>query len=277
MRKQIDSVKDAAYERGFGRTSAAGYDNGFGAISGQFIPRLLQAARVGPGQRVLDVATGTGAAAEAALDAIGPSGSLVATDVAPAMLEKARVRLGTRPNASFGIEDGQNLSFPDRDFDAVVCAMGLMLFPCPDRGLAEFRRVLRDGGWVAVSVNTVPERAFVTRVDAIIGRHAPERAATAARYFCLGNAQTLDNLFVAAGFRNVGVFTEARCYAFSCFSDYFQPIERGEGPTGQSYITLPPRTRQAVREDVRRQLELYDPPGAPIELEVELLFACGQR
>ena len=130
----------------FGAASAGGYDRGFGHVSREFIPALLRAARLAPGQRVLDVATGTGIAAQASVEAIGPSGHVVATDLFPAMLEKARERLGHLPNVSFAIADGQALTLPDESFDAVLCAMGLMLFPDPARGLAEFRRVLQLGG-----------------------------------------------------------------------------------------------------------------------------------
>lgn len=261
----------------FGGASAAGYDRGFGSISGQFIPGLLRAARISRGQRVLDVATGTGIAAEAAAELIGPYGTVVATDLSPSMLEKARERLGSRPNVSFAVEDGQSLTFPDGQFDAVVCAMGLMLFPDPGRGLAEFRRVLREDGWAAVSVATVPERAFAVRVDAIIGRHLPDHAATAAKYFSLGSAELLRSLFGAAGFRTVATTTEARRYPFRSFAAYFKPIEDGQGPTGQAYVALPTEIQERVRDDARLQLERDAAKGGPIEIEVELLFGWGQR
>ncbi len=261
----------------FGCASAAGYDCAFGSISGQFIPRLLAAARVGPGHRVLDVATGTGVAAEAASTAVGPGGSVVATDLSPAMLERARERLGAMRNVSLAVEDGQSLSFPDRQFDSVLCAMGLMLFPDPARGLAAFRQVLRDGGWAAVSVNTVPERAFVTRIDPIIGRHAPEHAAMGARHFSLGSAEILRALFAAAGFRDIETATEARRYTFSSFAAYFKPIEDGQGPTGQAYVALPAEARRLVREETRRQLEGTAAEGGPVAVDVELLFGCGRR
>ena len=261
----------------FGSAGAAGYDRGFGSISGQFIPGLLRAARVCPGHRVLDIATGTGVAAEAVAKAIGPLGAVVATDLSPAMLERARERLDAMPNVSFAVEDGQSLTFADEQFDAVLCAMGLMLFPDPARGLSEFRRVLREGRWAAVSVNTVPERAFATRVDAIIGRHAPERAAIGTRYFSLGDTGVLRSLFTAAGFRDIETSTETRRYPFSSFATYFKPIEDGQGPTGQAYVALPTEIQQLVREDARRQLEAHAATGGPIEVEVELLFGCGRR
>ncbi|MGA3002061.1 MAG: class I SAM-dependent methyltransferase [Acetobacteraceae bacterium] len=261
----------------FGGASARGYNQGFGSISGEFIPAILRAARVSLGHRMLDVATGTGVAAAAAVDVVGPTGHVTATDLSPAMLDQARERLGSVPNVSFMVEDGQSLTFPDGEFDALVCAMGLMLFPDPVRGLSEFRRVLRAGGWAAVSVNTTPERAFATRVDAIIGRHAPERAAMAGRYFSLGAAQLLRPLFEAAGFQDVEIFTEIRHFPFSSFVEYFRPIEEGQGPTGQAFAQLPASIQEAVRIDTRRQLEGDAAIGGPINVEVEILFGCGRR
>jgi ubiquinone/menaquinone biosynthesis C-methylase UbiE len=100
--------------------------------------------------RVLDIAAGTGLSAEAALFAVGPTGHVTAADVSPAMAEKARERLSEACNASVLAEDAQALSFSDETFDAVACNLGLMFFPEPVRGLSEFRRVLRPGGWTAV-------------------------------------------------------------------------------------------------------------------------------
>jgi ubiquinone/menaquinone biosynthesis C-methylase UbiE len=261
----------------FGRASADGYDRGFGSVSGQFVPALLRAARVSPGQAVLDIATGTGAAAEAAAAAVGPSGRVVATDLSAAMLEKARVRLGALPNVSFAREDGQALTFADSEFDAVLCAMGLMLFPDPGRGLSEFHRVLRRSGWAAVSVNTTPERAFATRIDAVIAGHVPELAATADRYFSLRDARRLRSLFEVAGFKDMETTTEVRHFPFGSFAEYFSPVEAGEGPTGQAFIALPADIRRTVREEVRRQLEGDANRRAPIQVEVELLFGCGRK
>jgi ubiquinone/menaquinone biosynthesis C-methylase UbiE len=260
----------------FEGASAEGYDRGFGSVSAQFIPTLLSSARVSPGQRVLDVATGTGIAAKAAVVAVGPTGHVIATDLSSPMLQQARERLGATPNAAFAVGNGQSLAFPDQSFDAVLCAMGLMFFTEPARGLSEFHRTVREGGWAAVSVNTTPEKAFVTRVDAVIARHAGSHPA-AHRYFSLGNASLLRSLFAAAGFRNIGTTTETRRFPFASFSAYFSPIEKGQGPTGRSFVALTATQQDAVREEIRRQLENAPVPGGPINVEVEILFGFGQR
>ena len=154
----------------FDDAAVAGYDSLTAPVSRHFIPFLLRAARIGVGMRVLDVATGTGLAAEAALAAVGLSGSVVAADISRPMVGRARDRLGGAPNAIVAVEDGQSLTFADESFDAVLCSLGLMFFPDPARGLSEFHRVLRPGGRAAVSVNTVPERSFTNRINLVIGR-----------------------------------------------------------------------------------------------------------
>src|SRR4249919_2071300 len=149
-----------AEELVFKNEAAAEYDRAFAHVTAHFMPFLLRAAHIAPGMRVLDIATGTGLSAEAALAAVGPTGHVTAADVSPAMAEKARERLSEARNASVLVEDAQALSFSDDTFDAVVCNLGLMFFPEPARGLSEFRRVLRPGGWTAVSVNTVRSTSY---------------------------------------------------------------------------------------------------------------------
>ena len=261
----------------FRESAAAGYDRAVGHMTRQLIPPLLRAARLAPGMRMLDIATGTGIFAEAAAAAVGPSGHLVAADLSSSMLEGARRRLGALPNVTFAVEDGQALSFPDRHFDAVVCSLGLMLFPDPARGLAEFRRVLRPCGRCAVSVETTPERSFTTRTIAAIGRHVPERAGAAARYHSLGDAPRLRALFEAAGFAEVETATEARRYPFPSFDAYFDLMERGGAPTGLDYAALPEEVRRAVREGVRRGLEGDVQTGGPIVGPTGILFGCGRK
>ena len=185
--------------------------------------------------RVLDIAAGTGLAAEAAL-LVGPAGHVTAADLSPAMVEKARERLGQARNASVAVEDGQALSFSDGSFDAVVCSLGLMFFPDPQRGLAEFHRVLRSGGRAAVSVNTVPERSYNTRINLAIARYVPSLAEAAARVFSLGDEMKLKSLFEAANFRDVEITTEIHRFVLPSFEAYFEPFEQGAGSPGQAFV-----------------------------------------
>jgi SAM-dependent methyltransferase len=203
-----------------------------------------------------------------------PTGHVTAADFSPAMVEKARERLAQTKNASVAVEDGQALSFSDRTFDAVVCSLGLMFFPNPPRGLAEFHRVLRPGGRAAVSVNTVPERSYNTRINLAIARYVPSLAEAAARVFSLGDEKKLRLLFEAAAFRDVEITTEIHRFALPSFDAYFKPFEQGAGSPGQAFVSLSEDARYAVREEVRRDL---GDTGGPIEIEVEYRFGSGRR
>ena len=252
--------------------AAAGYDRAFGHVSARFVPFLLGAARLAPGMRVLDVATGTGLVAEAALAAVGPTGHVTAADLSPAMLEKARQRLRGHPNTAFAVEDGQALSFPDGGFDAVLCSLGLMFFPDPARGLAEFRRVLRPDGRAAVSVTGA--RLYDGQIVLALGRHVPSLAEGAARMLSFSDPARLRSLFEGAGFRDVETATEVQRVALPSFGAYFEPYERGGGALGQAFAALSGEVRRSVREEVRRGL---GDTGGPIEVEVEIRFASGRR
>lgn len=115
----------------FEQQAASGYDQAVGHMTTLLVPTLLDAARLAAGLRVLDVASGTGIAAAAAAEVVGPTGHVTASDVAPAMIELARARLGRGPNMEFSVDDAQALHFPDASFDRVICNMGVMYFPDP--------------------------------------------------------------------------------------------------------------------------------------------------
>src|SRR5579864_4775985 len=105
----------------FRREAATEYDRAFAHVTRYFMPFVLRTAHVAPGMRILDIATGTGLSAEAALGVVGAAGHVTAADVSPEMASMARARIGNTPNSSVTIEDGQALSFPDLSFDAVLC------------------------------------------------------------------------------------------------------------------------------------------------------------
>lgn len=254
--------------------SAAGYERGFGRVSSHFISFLLDSADIAPGHRVLDVATGTGLAADAALAVVGATGHVTATDISPQMAERARERLKRASNVTVRLDDGQALGLPDNSFDAVICNLGLMFFPDPLRGLGEFRRALRNGGRAAVSVNTVPERSYNTRIYPLMARYVPSLEKHASRLFSLGDDKKLRTLFSDAGFSNITIATMMHRFAVPSFDEYFAHIELGWGSAGQVFVSLPEDIKRAVRDDARRDL---GDNGGPIEIEVEFMFAGGLK
>jgi SAM-dependent methyltransferase len=134
------------FERAGWDEHIVGYDHAFGPVSRQTVRPTLDAARVSAGMRVLDVCTGPGMLAEAALQ----RGAIaVGLDFSAEVVDFARRRV---PTAEFRRGDAQDLPFPNDSFDAVVCGYGIMHIPEPDLALREMLRVVRPGGRVALSV-----------------------------------------------------------------------------------------------------------------------------
>ncbi|HEX5325031.1 MAG TPA: class I SAM-dependent methyltransferase, partial [Acetobacteraceae bacterium] len=159
---------------------------------------------------MIDIASGTGLAAEAAAAVVGPRGRVLATDVSPPMLQQAQARLGELANVSCAVEDAQSLTLADESFDAVICNMGLMYFPDPARSLSEFRRVLRPGGRAAVSVyaspatfRLTPGRGLVGGVLGAIARQVPAKTAEIDSFFTFGRDRQINALFEDARFQEV--------------------------------------------------------------------------
>jgi demethylmenaquinone methyltransferase/2-methoxy-6-polyprenyl-1,4-benzoquinol methylase len=117
--------------------------------------RAADLAGVGPGSRVLDVATGTGDLAIELERRVGPGGEVVGSDFSEAMLARARVKA---PQLRFEWGDALELPYGSASFDAATVGFGARNFSDLDRGLAEMARVVRPGGRVVVLEITTPTR-----------------------------------------------------------------------------------------------------------------------
>jgi SAM-dependent methyltransferase len=168
------------------------------ALMQEWAPRVADAAAIQPGDRVLDVACGTGVLTREAARRAGPAG-VVGLDLSPAMLAVA-ARLN--PTLRWQQGSGDALPFPDQSFDAVVSQFGLMFFPDPGAGLREMRRVLAPGGRLAVAVwgSLADTPAYDAEVE-LVERLAGKAAGDALRApFVLGDPARLAQLCAAAGF-----------------------------------------------------------------------------
>jgi ubiquinone/menaquinone biosynthesis C-methylase UbiE len=136
----FDAARYKAGQRREWDTAAPGYMDWGLVLGPQLQPvseRMLELADIGPGQRVLDVATGPGERAVTTAYRVGPSGHVIATDLSPQMAALGRERgaeLGL-PNIDFREMDAEAPDLPEHSFEIVLCRFGLMFLPNPQGAL----------------------------------------------------------------------------------------------------------------------------------------------
>lgn len=177
------------------------------ALFAEWAPRLVDFAGVAPGDRVLDVACGTGVVASAAARRAGADGRVAGVDLNPAMLEVAR---GLDVDVEWREGDAAALPFGDHDFDIALCQAALMFFPDRAAALREMGRVVETSGRVAVHVWGRLERSEgYARFAEVIGRHAGAEAVELfAGYWVCGDVEMLAGLVADAGLELVELRSE---------------------------------------------------------------------
>lgn len=195
-------------DRGQVNTSAAEvYETFFvPALFQEWTGPMVEAAQVQPGQRVLDVACGTGVLARTAAERVGPEGAVVGLDINEGMLAVARQKA---PHIEWRHGPAESLPFESNSFDVVVSQFALMFFEDRQAALQEMMRVLRPGGHLAVAVWDAVENSpgYAEMID-LLQRLFGDEAANALRApFNLGDTQLLAEIFAGAGLPEAKITT----------------------------------------------------------------------
>jgi len=180
--------------------------------TGPFTAILLEHANPQPGERVVDIACGTGVVARQVAPRVGRTGDVIGVDINPAMLAVAR-SLPVQEGASIDWREGSalELPLPDEAFDLVLCQAGLQFVPDRLKALQEMHRILRPGGRVALSVWRSPEHNPVSQlIWGTIARHLNTSITVLTPAMSLGDAEELGRLLTSAGFADVNIV--ARSY-----------------------------------------------------------------
>jgi ubiquinone/menaquinone biosynthesis C-methylase UbiE len=185
---------------------------------------LVERAEVRPGDRVLDVACGTGAVARIAAARVGTGGRVVGLDLNRDMLAIARSRRPAPDERSIEWREGSALALPfsPGEFRVVLCQLGLQFFPDRLEALREMHRVLEPGGCVGVSVYSEIERQpAAAALSAALDRHLGESASLAKRReHSLADVEGLRTLLVDAGFVDASIQTVARTARFASVAQW---------------------------------------------------------
>jgi SAM-dependent methyltransferase len=213
---------------------------------------LLTRLDLQPGERVLELGAGTGEFALQLSSAVGPTGKVIASDVAPGMVALLRTTLAGAANVEVKQLDAFDIHLPSGSVDAVVMRMGLMLVDEPEAVLRECRRVLTPGGRVAVAVWAAPQHnpwiTYVGMASQIHGIAAGGPPTGPGGLFSLAEESVLERAVLNAGCTGAVVHEVATTSIFATPDEYFDTVSSLAGPLAALIAAAPEETRAKVRK-----------------------------
>ena len=237
--------------------------------------RLAELLHPEPGQKVLDIATGTGLVASAIGQRLGPSGRVHAIDLSPKMLEQAAANLAKTgvDNVDLHQMDAEALEFKSRYFDIITCAYGLFFIDDILSALKGWRRVLKTGGrlmFTSFTDNAFKpiNELFVAHMQ-IFGVELPPL-----RWQRLAAAEDCQTLMQDAGFNNIEIHTEQMGYHLQSADEWWEIIWNSGYRLPLSRLN--PEEQVRFRQQHLAEIEaLRGDKG--IWLDVETHFVLGQN
>jgi|ERR687885_297544 ubiquinone/menaquinone biosynthesis C-methylase UbiE len=192
--------------------------------------RLVELASIHPGQKVLDIATGTGNAAIAAARTVGENGQVIGIDLAKNMLEKAQQKVSAAGLKNVELQEGDAtaLHFTDNSFDVAICASGIYCLPDILSGLREWYRVTKPNGRVAFSSwGETADKAVFSLFKKRLKHYIASSPTANSLDEALGrvdSAQKCRELLQAVGFENIEVSVEQLGYYVKTLEECWDSI-----------------------------------------------------
>jgi ubiquinone/menaquinone biosynthesis C-methylase UbiE len=237
------------------------YDDGPLAYLARFGRRSVEHARVGPGDRVVDVACGSGASALPAAEQVGPNGRVLAVDVSERLLALARTKAEQAglDNVEFRLGDMRDLDLPAASFDAVQLVFGVFFVPDMEALTRELWSLVKPGGRLVITVwaRGLMEPAYSAFFEAV-GAERPDLVPTEPRWMRVADPADLRATLVGGGIPDeaIEIVGERGMHELP-HPDEFWTIVLGSGMRG-SLDPLPPDARERVR---RRLLAFIEAKG----------------
>jgi ubiquinone/menaquinone biosynthesis C-methylase UbiE len=238
------------------------------AIGRPFAERVVEAAAPRAGERVLDVACGTGIVARIAAERVGEDGLVVGVDGHPGMLATART---TCPDGDWRQASAEGLPFDEASFDAVLCSLGLQFFADKHRALDEVRRVLRPGGRTAIATAGPTPAALRALRDVLADHLGDEVAAIVDAVFTLDDTERLREMMTAVGLANVETSRQPIQLRLDPPADFFWQYVLGT-PLAEHVTDVDADRRAALERDI---VDRWQPFAADEGLRIDVDMVLG--
>ena len=236
---------------------------------------LVDLARLRSGERVLDVACGTGVVARLAAERVGKTGAVAGLDVNPGMLAVAQSVTPGDLSIEWYEASAEAMPLPDETFDVVLCQLGLQFVPDKLAALREMRRVLAPTGRLAINLPGALPPVFEI-VDEALGRHiGPDAAQFVRVVFSLHDPSGIDDLIRGAGFQDVRVERRTKILRLPPPEEFlWQYVE--STPLSALAAKAGEETRAALERDVVAGLQPFVEAGTLL-FRHEPIFATARK
>lgn len=281
----VDPAIHKQQQREYWAKAAAGWrlnDERMRRATAPMTQRLIHLAAIGPGMRVLDLASGNGEPGLPIAHVVGPAGSVLLSDQSPEQLGFAREKAVSQglSNVQFRLADAEEIEVDEAAFDAVTCRCGLMFMPEPIRAVRNAHRALRPGGRLAVAVWGPPHlNPFYTLPYTVLMNYCdakPPDVGQCPGIFAFAERNRLAALFSEAGFRDIVVEDlEIWPADYESGEAYWQAAQLS-GPVSREIAGIPEDQREHLRRDLIDAVTGGNPSG-PVRLKGYALLAVGTK
>lgn len=217
--------------------------------------KLCEAVDVRSGQKVLDVATGSG---NTALSAARRFCATTGIDYVPALVEQARQRAAAEGLAvAFEVGDAENLPYPDASFDVVLSTLGVMFAPNQERAASELLRVCRPGGKIGLA-NWTPD-SYAATMFRTVGKHFPPPPGVQPPPLW-GTEERLREL-LGEGLFSLDPTRRTYSFRYPSAGHFIEHFRSYYGPMHKAFESLDPDGREALESDLRTLIADWNVSG----------------
>lgn len=268
-------MADQHISKTYGGNPPANYERFFvPAIGAPVATDLIRLAALRPGERVLDVACGTGIIARRASEQVGATGTVAGLDVNPGMLAVARSVTAGMPIEWYEAS-AEAMPLPDGSFDVVLCQMGLQFMRDKQAVVREMRRVLAPGGRVVLNVPGPIPRLFSIMAEGLARHIGAEAEGFMKQVFSLHDTAEIQKLFNGAGFHDISIQSETKTLRLPAPEEFLWQYLLST-PVAGGLAKVDEERRTSLEEEVVAKWQEFVEDGALV-LQVRIVLGTARN